>query len=229
MTPRGFVMPTLALIVGLCGCREAPTQPTHLSHDPATVLRPPACAPVLSEVHCTVRMWIRNEGEVDVTALATWYAADSNLSDGLTPSSVAKVSSPGRITPVQPGNVSIHVRYLADHTTAPHSYAVDRAAPAVALAPCLMGFVSEADGTTPIEGALVEIIDGAGMAGRSDTTRVNGYYFIEHVRMATPMEVRASKAGYVTSVGTHPGITDDALGYPYPSFLHFRLSRIPAG
>lgn len=133
----------------------------------------------------------------------------------------------------RPTRQRLHPRALSLSRTAfggpTHTYAVDPAAPAVALAPYLTGFVSEADGATPVEGALVEIIDGASMVGRSDTTRVNGYYFIEHVRMATPMEVRASKTGYVPSVGTHPGVTDNALGYPDPSFLHFRLSRIPAG
>jgi hypothetical protein len=228
MALHGTVLVPLVLLVGLCGCGQAPTRPTYVSRDPSTGLLPPVCTPVQQEVHCTEMMWTRDRGTIDVTASATWSVADSSLSDGLTASSIAAVSSPGIIAPVRQGNISIHVRYLTDHAVAPHTYAIDPTASAIPLAPDLTGFVSEVDGTTPIAGVLIEIIDGAYNSGKTATTLANGYYFIEHLRMASPLTVRASKSGYSTSVGTHPGIVDDASGFPEPNYLHFRLTRMSA-
>jgi hypothetical protein len=95
-------------------------------------------------------MWTRDRGNVDVTASTTWVAADSNLSDGLTPTAIATVTAPGVIVPLAAGNIAIHVRSLDDHQVAPHTYAVAQGSSAIALAPYLMGLVSEADGATPI-------------------------------------------------------------------------------
>jgi hypothetical protein len=174
-------------------------------------------------------MWSYGQATIDVTGSATWVVADSNLSDELTPSSVAMVAAPGRIVPLRQGNISIHVRsptVQVAHVVAPHTYAVDPAAPAIALAPDLSGFVFEVDGFTLIPDVRVEIVDGGIDTGKYDQTRVNGAYFLEHLRMGVPLTVRASKPGYVASTQTHPGIVDDSSGYPEPNFLHFRLARV---
>jgi hypothetical protein len=173
-------------------------------------------------------MWSYGQATIDVTDSATWMVADSNLSDGLPPSSVAMVAAPGRIVPLRQGNIAIHVRSptVLGQVVAPHTYAVDPAARAIALAPNLFGFVFEEDGFTVISNVRVEIVDGGIDTGKYDQTRVNGAYFIEHLRMGAPLTVRASKPGYVASTQTHPGIVDDSSGYPEPNSLHFRLARV---
>jgi len=155
--------------------------------------------------------------------------ADSNLSDGLTASSVAVIAAGGRIVPVSRGNIAIHVRAPAAHVVAPHTNAVDPAAQVIVLAPYLVGFVSEADGATPVADARVEIIDGGLDTGRSNQTRVNGYCFIEHVGMGVPFRLRASKPGYVPSVASHAAIVDGQNGYPQTITLRFRLQKQTSG
>jgi hypothetical protein len=190
-------------------------------------LLPPVCAPVSTEVRCTVSALLAGGERPDLTTSVTWSAADSTLSDGLVPSTVAVVSAQGVLMPQQRGNVAIHARHPRyGHSVAPYSYLVDPSSPAVALAPFLMGFVSEVDGTAPIQGVAIEILDGGSERGKSDVTRVNGYYFIQHIRMGVPLTVRASKAGYQSVVSTHAGIVD-ASGHPIENFLHFRLPRQP--
>jgi hypothetical protein len=174
-------------------------------------------------------MWVRDEHmDVDVTAAVTWSASDSSFSDCPTSSSVAIVASPGVIRPVRRGSVSIHVCNASGHRVALHAYAVDPAGPAVPLAPYVGGLVSEANGATPIVGAVVEIIDGGVDTGKTDTTRVNGTYFIEHIRMGMPFTVRASKPGYLSAESRHPGFVDNESGSPQPSNLPLRLTKAPA-
>lgn len=230
MAAQGSALAVFVLLASTtwgCGQAGTPIQPSTKPQR-QTVLRAPVCSPgATSAVNCTVSMWFAGQGDVDVTRDATWFVTDSNLVFD-TPSSVAAVSAPGVFIPIRPGNISIQASYLGDRQAAPHTYAVDPNSPAVALAPYLMGFVSELDGTTPIAGVRVEIANDGADSGKSDITRVNGYYFINHVRMNTPLTVRASKAGFVSSVQTHPGITDNVYGYPGNNFLHFRLARVPA-
>jgi len=224
--PRAVL--AFALLGGLCGCGEAPTPPTEVSRSPQMAVLRPVCTPVRNEIHCTETVSERDRGTVDVTTSATWSVADSNLSDGLAASSSARVASPGVIIPLRQGNIAIHVRYLGERSVATHTYAVDPAAPAVPLAPYLTGFVSEVDGMSAIAGVRVEIVDGDYDSGKSATTLINGYYFIEHLRMARSFTVRASKSGYLTSEATHPGFADGGSGDPEPSSLHFRLTRASA-
>jgi hypothetical protein len=163
---------------------------------------------------------------IDVTAAAKWYASLTN--DWGTPSPAVTVSAPGVFTPVQPGTILIHVTYVTQIGTAPHTYAVDPSRPAVTLAPYLDGTVTELDGTTPIGGATVEIVSAGPEYGKSATTLdTNGAFAIYDVVMNVPYTVQASKAGYVTSVQTTPPITDNALGYPGPLSVSLRLARVP--
>lgn len=171
-------------------------------------------------------MWVRGRGDVDVTADATWSVSAQPFS--LSPTTIATLSSPGVIAPLRVGDIYVRVDYLEMYSVAPHSYAVNPTVPALPLAPYLTGSVFEVEGFTPVPSVLLEIIDGEYNIGKTDETRTNGAYFINHIRMGIPFKVRASKPGYVPSVESHPGITDDQLGFPSNNYLHFRLARIPA-
>ena len=217
---------SIAIVVFIaCDTSIQPTRPRQTGA--TTFLLPPVCRPVDIEIHCAATGVINGQ-RMGMTNLVTWSVADSALSDGLTPSSAAVISAPGIVTPLRPGIVAVHARYPnVGHSVAHYTYAVDPSSPPVVLAPHLTGFVSEADGQTAVAGALVEILAGGPETGKTDTTRVNGYYFIQHVRMGIPMTVRASKAGYESVVSSHPGIVDSPSGHPEGNFLHFRLHRVP--
>jgi hypothetical protein len=125
----------------------------------------------------------------DVTAAASWSVTEEPFS--ITPTTVAVVSAPGIIAALRPGNIYIYARYAGQSGFAGHSYAVDPVSPAVHLAPYLTGMVSEV-GVTPthaigIGDVFVEILDPPSEAGKSDVTRSNGFYVINHI----PMKGRA--------------------------------------
>lgn len=188
---------------------NTPTQPTSRSSGRGSgpILLRPVCTPVGIEIHCTVIY-----GGVDVTAVAGWSPSADPFSDVET--TVATVAAPGVIVPLRPGDISIRVRYFKASQLALHSYAVDPSAPPIPLANYLSGSVRDVIASTPIEGAKVEIIGGPD-TGKSDQTRINGYFAIHHMRMGVPITFRASKTGYAPATGTHPGITDDPrIGTP---------------
>ncbi|MDE3154340.1 MAG: carboxypeptidase regulatory-like domain-containing protein [Acidobacteriota bacterium] len=207
---------------------SSPTRPSPPpSHDLTMVLRPPSCTPAGKDVRCTVLFWNQGTGDHDVTSLATWSVSSAPFS--ISPTSVAAVSAPGLIVPLADGDVYIRVDYLGQYALAPHSYAMSTASDAVPLAPYLSGEVTEADGTTPISGATVQIISGAHNEGKSTETLAGGGYSLDHIWMNVPFAVQASKPGYVPQVKTNPGITDDATGYPSNNqIMNFALTRSPS-
>jgi hypothetical protein len=217
----------LALLVVAAGCgqSETPAEPSGKAQL-TRLLRAPVCSTgPASAVTCTVSMYFSGQGDIDVTRDATWLVTPSQF-EWETASSVAVVSRPGLITPVRRGDIAISASYLGDRESALHTYEVDPNSAPVTLAPYLSGTVTERDGTTVVTGVLIEITGDGADNGKSDTTRVNGAYFINHVRMNTPLTVRASKAGYETSVQKHPGITDAPNGLN--NTLGFQLARLPA-
>jgi hypothetical protein len=214
-----------ALIAQNCGSTPTPVQPTKPV--PGPILLRPICAPVGSDVHCTV-VSLDKGISTDVTAAASWSASDNWSS--IRPTPVATVSAPGIIAPLRAGNIYIFASYGGSSEFAGHSYAVDPMAPAVSLAPYLTGLVREVGSTSAlgIPDVFVEILDPSTEAGKSDVTRSNGYYFIDHVPMNTPLTARASKPGYLTATNVHPGISDDPVtGTPLNDSLHFELQRAP--
>ena len=219
---RIAIVPVIILVFA---CSSSPTQPSHDPRDPATQLVGPVCAVAGAEIHCTVQLSTQGSGATDATNTATWSVADSNLSDGLTPSTVAVVATPGRIVPLRHGDIAIHVRMPAGHVVASNTYEVDPAAEAIPLVPYLSGEITELDSGAPVGGVHVEITGGID-GGKSDETRSNGFYFIEHLRMGLELSVRASKVGYIPVDQTHAPIVDDVNGFPGPSVLHFKLKRV---
>ncbi|HXB57527.1 MAG TPA: carboxypeptidase-like regulatory domain-containing protein [Vicinamibacteria bacterium] len=162
-----------------------------------------------------------------VTNLAAWSTSGDEF--GLAPPldpPVAVFTSPGVVTPLRQGNIYVRAKFAGEYGSSPHSYAVDPSAPPVVLAP-LSGQVYEDNGKyTAIPDVTVEIIDGAYNTGKRAMTLSNGFYNIDHLRMAVPFTARASRPGYQTQVLTHPGLTDDINGYPDNNSLHFYLKRL---
>jgi hypothetical protein len=214
-----------ALVCVACG--ETPTQPSAQPpspRDPTSMLRRPVCGVDGSNVRCTVTLWELGRGERDVTKTATWLVSATPLS--FTPTSLAAVMAPGVIVPRRVGDISIFVEHATSRTVANYSFAVGPERQAVPLAPYLMGFVSGPAAPVGIGGAKVEIVDGPD-AGKSDTTRDNGYYFINHVRMDAPFTVRVSKPGFITVLRSHPGIVASGPTLQPQATLHVDLTPVP--
>ena len=215
-----------ALAISSCS-NEAPTEPTRTTTKPppAPVLGRPVCAPVQTEVHCTV-LWLDGRARTDVTPLANWSVSSEPFAQIDT--DVATVVGPGVVAPLRRGNIYIRTTYSGKWSLAGHSYAVDPGTTPVPLVDYLSGMVAEVGGnfTTPIASVLVEVLAPAEEVGKTDVTR-NGHFFIHHLPMNVPITLRASKAGYVTATKTHPGVTDDpSLGVPLNSTLHFELAKV---
>jgi hypothetical protein len=179
------------------------------------------------EVHCTVQIPNGLGPDKDVTTSATWVIAERYGSDGLTAlTDIAVVTAPGRIVPVRSGNIAILVRIPGALSRAPHTYAVDPQAPAIALAPSLSVAVTDGSTGGRIEDAHVEIIDGGVDTGKSASTTDVGIAFLQHLRMGVPFTYRTTKAGYISATSTTPAIADDpATGIPKPSSLAVVLQR----
>lgn len=217
-----------ALTIAACGDAPTPTSPRPgtTKTPPGPVLLRPICAPVQTEVHCTV-VWAETRSRTDVTQLANWSVSSAPLSQIDT--DVATVARPGVIVPLRRGSISILAAYGGQSSLASHSYAVEPGLSAVPLAPYLSGSIAEASTnfTVPVAGVLVEVLAPPSEVGKNDAGRLNGHYFINHVPMNVPITLRASKAGYPTTTKTHPGITDDSsLGVPLNSSLHFELAKV---
>jgi hypothetical protein len=171
-------------------------------------------------------------GEGDVTAKATWSAADSfrlALDVPVTASSAVAFPSPGVPTALRAQNVYIRADYTSPRwghvrSIAPHAYALDPGGLAVPLA-YLSGdvFTGGIPGNGVVGGATVEIIDGEGTGKQAVTRDDNGSYLIEFLRLNLPFTARASKSGYSTDVRQHTGIVDDANGYPSNRTLAFSI------
>lgn len=216
-------MVVLALMVsGVTGCGDGPISPA--SHDrpapPPTLLVSCEAAPGL---HCSANL----AGEGDVTSAASWSAADSFQLAGdvpVTPSSAVEFPLPGIPRVLRSRNVYIRADYVSPRwghmrDYAPHAYAAEPSGAAVPLA-----YLS---GDTSPAGVTVEIIDGEGAGRRGVSREDNGFYMIEFLRLNRPFTARASKPGYSSVTKAHPGIVDDALGYPSDNTLHFTLSPLP--
>jgi hypothetical protein len=168
----------------------------------------------------------------DVTELGVWSI--SSEPDFSVNTDVAIVSRPGVVVPRTTGNIYIRVTYAGLHQSAGPAYAVDPAASPVPLAPYLEGGVSVArmDASSIFLGpgipdALVEIVDPPSEVGRTDRTDALGFYKFKFLPLDVPITVRVSKAGYVTSIKTDPGITiQPAFGYALNTGLGFELQPI---
>jgi hypothetical protein len=207
-------------LAALAACGGSPVSPS--SGKPPS----PPWVVVTCTASATLRCSASVYGEGDITASATWSAAEAFLPamDVPLPSSSAVVfPTPGLVQVLRPQNVYIRADYLSPtwghlRSIAPHAYGLDPAEPPVPLA-----YLS---GTTVPGGVTVEIIEGED-TGRKDVSREdNGFYMIEFLRLGSPFTVRASKAGYAPEVKTHPGIVDGVTGYPTNSSLHFSLSPL---
>lgn len=215
-----------ALICVACG--ETPTQPSvrpPSPRDPVSGLRRAVCAVDGNNVRCTVTLWESGRGERDVTSTATWLVSSTPLS--FTPTSIAVAMAPGVIVPRLVGEISIFVEQPPWRTVAQYAFAVGPDRQAVRLAPYLSGLVRGPGASgSPLGGAKVQILDGPD-AGKSDTTRDNGFYFINHLRMGVPFTVRVSKPGFVTVEKAYPGIVDDNSGFQPIATLHIDLTSAP--
>lgn len=216
-----------ALAVGTCNIGP-PTRPTDgTGRKPVQpVLGRPVCAPVATEVHCTVR-WLDGTGSPDVTALAAWSVSLRPLEQIDT--DIATVVSPGVIAPVRHGIIDIRANYNGQSSSAAHSYLVGPGSIPVRRAQSLSGVVTEvgANSTTWIPDTLVEVLAPPEEVGKSAIARF-GSFSIHHLPMNVPITLRASKAGYITSTTTHPGITDDPIiDAPLNNSLRIELAKAP--
>jgi hypothetical protein len=147
----------------------------------------------------------------------------------VTASTAVDFPSPGVARPLRRTNVYIRADYTvsASYSTraiAPHAYAVDPFQPPERLA-YLSGetFINTIGGAI-LGGVNIDIVEGEGVGTHVVSLDANGSYMIEFLHLNTPFTARASKAGYASSVKTHPGIVDDSSGYPSNNYLHFALT-----
>jgi hypothetical protein len=218
-----------AFLAHACG-GGTPTQPGYASKPLAPILFAPICAPVQSEVHCT-EQYFDSHVTSDVTVAGVWSV--SSEPDTQVDTAVATVSRPGVVAPRTQGNIYIRVTYAGLHQTAGPSFAIDPAAPAVALGPYLEGVVTQAR-TSPsvflgpgIPGALVEVLDPPSEVGRTCLTNNVGFYRLKHFPLDVPITVRVSNAGYVSLTKTNSGITiQPSFGQALNTGLGFELERV---
>jgi hypothetical protein len=211
-----------------CGSETSPTAPQSPCRTcPPVDMRAPNCAAFGTELRCSASAWVeRLHTEIPVTDQADWWVSQEPFCSGRSITAIAEITSPGVVVPRQRGAVYICAAYsdgaYRDSAPAAHSYLVDPANGPIALAPYVTGDI-RGTGTITIDGAIVEIIDGPD-AGRRDVSRVNGFYFLNHVHMSVPFRVRVSKAGYETVEKPHEAIIDNELGYPLSPPLTFILT-----
>lgn len=168
-----------------------------------------------------------------MTAKAAWTAAESIREAWDLPvpvSSAVTFPSPGVVQAVRRANIYVRADYLdqaarktRDYTI--HAYAIDPTSPPVPLAYISGSTYAAGTPPAPLGGVTVEIIDGDRMGTRA-VTLDNGAFLLEFMRLGTPFTMRASRAGYRTAELTHPGVVDNALGYPANAFLRFDLVPI---
>jgi hypothetical protein len=221
----------LALLANACG--GTPTQPAYESKPVSPLLFLPICMPVQADIRCTVQYFDTHSAPptLDVTELGVWSV--SSEPDKQVDTDVAAVSRPGVVVPRGKGNIYIRVTYAGLQQSAGPSYAIDPAGPAVPLAPYLEGLVTEARTDSSIflgpgiPEALVEIVDPPSEVGRTYLTDTVGFYRFKHLPLDVPITVRASKAGYVTSIKTNSGITiQPSFGQALNTGLGFELAHV---
>jgi len=227
MVRQGMGAVLIVACLALFACDVSPSAPSGPVKPPSPPALEVACV-TSPAFRCTATVY----GEGDVTAKAAWSAAESfrlGMDLPVTASPAVEFESPGVATALRPQNVYIRADYVsarwgAMRNIAPHAYAVDPGGAAVPLA-YLSGtvFSGGIPGNGVVGGVTVAIIDGE-RTGRQDVTRDNGFYMIEFLHLNTPFTAQASKPGYSSDVRTHPGIVDDALGYPSNTSLHFSLA-----
>lgn len=218
-----LAIPALCALLAACG--SGSTAPSGFGKQPSPPSLGVACAPG-PPLACTASF----AGDGDVTALASWSAADSfalAMDLPVTPSDAVVFRAPGVPTATRAGNVYLRADYTSPHwagyhsrNIAPHAYAMTPGGSAEPLA-YLSGNVfaaTPAPGAPVVGGATVTIVSGEG-AGRSTKTLDNGAYWFEFVHLGRPFTIRASKDGYVSDTRDHPGIVDDTLGYPSNSSI----------
>ena len=206
------ILAALALVAA-ASCSDGPTAPTR--RNPSLSV---TCVPAGTEVSCTATLYdVPAAGSVrDVTQTAVWMATDP---------SVGSFSAPGVFTPSRRGEVGLWARHDDVVAELQSWFLVDPGAPARRLY-WLAGVVTEAATGTPIDGALVRMLDGYA-AGAVATTNSNGHYQIDNVLTGETFSVRASKDGFLPSTQSYR--VDSPVGPSgNPPFLDFTLQPAPA-
>ncbi len=211
-------MLVVAAVLALSACQSEPPTTPHYTDHFGTPPPQVACEPGVAVLTCSLRDWHvsgRRGAWVDVTSDAEWSTSDPT---------VGAVVSPGVVTPLRRGTVTVEARYQAMvlRSLYGYSYLLEPNAPTVKLG-TLWGTVYEDDGkqTTSAE-ALGEIVSGTHNTGRSARTLpTNGAFSLSDFWMAEPFSVRASKAGYQAVTIDHPGVDDSH----HTQF--FYLKRLP--
>ncbi len=224
---RRHLRSAVVLVFLPLGACTSPSVPTALPkpQGPPALLVVCHTTPTLT---CSASLY----GEGDVTAKATWSAADSfrlAMDVPVTASSAVVFKSPGVPTVLRAQNVYIRADYNSPRyghlrNIAPHAYALDPGGLAVPLAYVTgVVFTGGIPGNGVVGGATVEIIDGEGTGKQDVTLDANGGYMIEFLRLDHPFTARASKPGYSSDVRQNTGIVDDANGYPSNTSLAFSI------
>jgi protocatechuate 3,4-dioxygenase beta subunit len=120
-----------------------------------------------------------------VTNASGQYTINSGLTAG--PAQV-RCSLTGYVTQVKPATLTDGVTTTVDFQMQPQ----------VAPSPIVSGTVTDASTSAPLQGALVEVLDGVGNLENSATTDASGHYTINSGLVPGPAQVRCSKSGYVT-------------------------------
>lgn len=196
----------------------------------------PRTQPLSLKIDCVEQLTLRCSASVyaqgDATAAARWSAADSFREAADVPqphSSAVEFTAPGVVRVLRRQNIYIRADYtLSDsgstiRNIAPHAYAVTPSEPPERLA-YVTGFTyADSIGGRLLGGVTLDITSGEGAGIHVATREDNASYMIEFLHLNVPFTIRATKSCYSPDVRSHPGIADDALGYPSNNFLHFAL------
>ena len=172
----------LLVWIPAAGCNNEPAGPTHnIFSEQFYAAR---CQPAGPAVTCQAMHLNQNR---DLTASATWTAQ---------PAGLGTFTAPGVFVPTARGEVTIRFEYQGRVSSNPPIFLVDPAETARELRTWSF-WTREVDGTTPIGGVTISVINGY-RAGSSCTT-LNSVCTIERMLTGEDFDASASKPGYVTT------------------------------
>ena len=156
------------------------------------------CNPAGPDVVCNALM-ASSDASVfssrDVTNTAQWTT---------TPTDMAQMVAPGHFRPTRSGELVIDARSGDARMPLPSRFLV---APGVAARRLGTVMVFVRDQTTPVSGAIVEVVDGYRAGARCTTTSL-GSCTIDPIVTSETFSIRAIKSGYKTGTATYNGSLD---------------------
>jgi hypothetical protein len=207
----------VAVLLFAVACDDAPTKPSPRTVKP----QPPPpfyvrCEPQGMNVECTA--WLAGEGDVTIAAQWSGFEFSGNTFTEANDSDAVSFPTAGVAVPAKPANLYIRARYISQRwgfygpfiARTLYSYGFDPKQPVAVLANFIVCVKERSSAGPWITGARIEL----GLPDGQRRERINeiGCVGFEHVPIATPLLIRASKAAYAPYEARHPGIQRGEFG-----------------